>query len=173
MNLIIHEEARFDCPAERLWPFLLEQNCWKTGVVLEHQEGPHGLRGEVLAAYLPGASEPSYGVEAVEVRAPLRLTFRLFEREGGALIGFAAWALRETDGETILNYDVYGVYAASPNSRQAPDLNARMALEDDSARALSRRFAVEFKALRALVENAGRVIGAPGGGNPPVSGDLS
>ncbi|MGH8186975.1 MAG: hypothetical protein ACREUC_10455, partial [Steroidobacteraceae bacterium] len=148
---VLNTSVVVDRPAEVVWPVLIDQRVWKSGIgALEHVGGDAGKEGE-LRFMTPANAGPEHGylIETVRVVPAQQLVLKIYPRDRAAFIGFAAFTLSESDGKTRVNYDVYVEYRMNGTTPEQRTAFAKQMHEDTKA-----RLQAENLALKKLVERA-------------------
>lgn len=152
IDLVTHSAVAIDRPAGAIWPHILDPSTWKQGAKLGHYSGPTGAVGEVFAASEPSdPSKVAFFVENVELERNRRRTIKLIA-PGGALIGYATWTLTESDGRTVVSYDVYSETVLEPTQAAAMTEGQRREAERAAHQSNQARFDRELVELKSLVE---------------------
>lgn len=153
INLITSNQVTINRPAAAIWPMIVDPSGWKQGLKLVHRSGPVGGQGEVLAAVNPGDTTTAFVVENAHVVAPRQRTIKLVSPTG-QLIGFATWTLRESNGKTVVAYDVVSETVVTADQAKTMTPAAVLEQERQGAEVNGRRFQAELETLKRLVEGS-------------------
>jgi len=156
VDLVVRSEVTIQQKAAAVWPRLLDFASWKSVRSLQRVAGDVDEEGYVRLLTPCGATEAgSYFVHIVKLIPRERLVIKLAAKDGKALLGFAAFELRETDGQTKVVYDTYIQY-------QVPGMVSaeRRAMTERLREAIRSKVDAEQLVLKAWVE--GRVERQPG-----------
>jgi hypothetical protein len=152
LNLVTSESVIIERPARAVWPFILDQSAWKTTVKLQHVGGRMNAEGEIFAARVGEVDTPiMFFLQTMELVPLKRRTIKLYNAEGGPLIGFASWELDDLHDKSKVTYRVYAEILASPATTTD---NAALLLEQQRRYTSENetRFRAELAALKRLVE---------------------
>jgi len=152
INLNTHSRVEIERPAAAIWPHIVDPNSWKQGLELTRRAGTAGQLGEILAAGDPGSpGGVAFFAENVEVVPNQRRTIKLYE-PAGRLLGFATWTLQESNGRTVVGYDVYAETLLAADQARSMTSEVVAAREREGYQTNKQRFDAELVALKRLVE---------------------